>query len=115
MRICIINHVGPSYNPRTAKEADALAEAGHDVRVVTVSNSSVADRADGKLLRDRQWRYEMANYRRKDPKATARWLLSGLSTRLYRRFAALSLDSGIAERAFCRFRVGQLRTVMREP
>ena len=115
MRICIINHLSPSCNPRTVKEADALADAGHDVRVVSVNNSSSTDSADSRLLQGRQWRYEAANYSRKDFRGTARWLTSGLSTRMYRRIAAVSFGSGIAERAFCRFRMGQLKTVMREP
>ena len=45
----------PSINPRLVKEADALAEAGHQVHVLCAHTISWADEADRQLLSTRRW------------------------------------------------------------
>ena len=54
-RICIVSPGQPSVNPRLVKEADALSEAGHEVRVVCSHYASWADEFDPELLRERSW------------------------------------------------------------
>lgn len=56
MRICLITPGQPSTNPRLVKEADALHEAGHEVRVLCSHYVSWADEADKVLLVSRPWR-----------------------------------------------------------
>jgi glycosyltransferase involved in cell wall biosynthesis len=54
-RICLLTPGHLSTNPRLVKEADALAEAGHDVTVIAASYSPWATEAD-RVFADRQWR-----------------------------------------------------------
>lgn len=54
-KICLITPGQPSINPRVVKEADALVEAGHEVRVLCSHMVPWADEADRKLLSTRRW------------------------------------------------------------
>ena len=55
-RICLVTTGQPSTNPRLVKEADALASAGFDVRVVGIRRADWADESDALLLASRTWR-----------------------------------------------------------
>lgn len=56
-RIVILSGIQVIDNPRVVKEADALAEAGHDVEVLgSIYNEPSRVRIDG-LLRGRRWRH----------------------------------------------------------
>lgn len=55
--ICLITPGHLSTNPRVVKEADALAAAGHDVRVITCRYSAWGEEADATFA-DRPWRRE---------------------------------------------------------
>jgi len=55
VRICLITPGQPSINPRLVKEADALHEAGHEVRVLCSHYVPWADEADRALLASRAW------------------------------------------------------------
>ena len=67
MRICLITPGQPSTNPRLVKEADALCEAGHEVRVLCSHYAPWADEADKALLASRTWR---CTYVGGDPRRT---------------------------------------------
>jgi len=54
-RICLLTPGQPSVDPRLVKEADALHEAGHEVRVVCSHMIPWADAADRELLQTRSW------------------------------------------------------------
>jgi len=54
-RICLLTPTQPSVNPRIVKEADALAEAGHQVHVLCGHTVDWADESDILLLRKRNW------------------------------------------------------------
>jgi glycosyltransferase involved in cell wall biosynthesis len=54
-RICLITPGQPSINPRLVKEADALAEVGHQVHVLCSHVVPWADAFDKKLLSARNW------------------------------------------------------------
>jgi glycosyltransferase involved in cell wall biosynthesis len=55
-KICLLTPTQPSLNPRIVKEADALAEAGHEVHVLCGHTVAWADESDILLLRKRNWR-----------------------------------------------------------
>jgi peptidoglycan/xylan/chitin deacetylase (PgdA/CDA1 family)/glycosyltransferase involved in cell wall biosynthesis len=63
-RICMITSEQLSTNPRLVKEADALANAGYDVRVVACQWMDWPRQEDAKLLASRNWRCEIVNYSR---------------------------------------------------
>jgi glycosyltransferase involved in cell wall biosynthesis len=54
-KICLITTGQPSTNPRLVKEADALSEAGYDVKVICAHWASWADKTDERLLASRSW------------------------------------------------------------
>lgn len=53
-RICLVTPGHVATNPRIVKEADALSEVGHDVRVIAADYIPWAREAD-KIFRDRGW------------------------------------------------------------
>jgi glycosyltransferase involved in cell wall biosynthesis len=56
LRFCLVtsNHV--ANNPRLVKEADALAAAGHEVRVVSIDNHPELSARDAGVMDGRGWR-----------------------------------------------------------
>ena len=58
MRVCLLTTGQPSTNPRLVKEADALAGAGFEVRVVYAHWEDWAVRSDQVLLKTRKWSHE---------------------------------------------------------
>jgi glycosyltransferase involved in cell wall biosynthesis len=93
--ICIVSTAHPSHNPRVVKEADALAEAGYDVRLATVLHSEAQQRWDAELLQGRRWRLAavaLHDSRRLALRARAR---SAIARRL---IAAAGTRPGLAER-----------------
>ena len=56
MRVCLITPGQPSINPRLVKEADALHDAGYEVRVLCSHYVPWADEVDKELLASRPWR-----------------------------------------------------------
>lgn len=55
VRVCLITPGQPSTNPRLVKEADALADAGYDVRVICGYWAPWALDADRQMLQRRRW------------------------------------------------------------
>lgn len=55
LTVCLITPGPPSSNPRLVKEADALAEAGYDVRVLATAAADWTHEADKALLATRAW------------------------------------------------------------
>lgn len=62
MRICLIGATHFCHNPRLLREADSLANAGHDVRVVTPSFTLALDQEDERHLARRSWRHQKIDY-----------------------------------------------------
>jgi glycosyltransferase involved in cell wall biosynthesis len=54
-KICLLTPTQPSLNPRIVKEADALAQVGHQVHVLCGHTVAWADDSDATLLRTRKW------------------------------------------------------------
>jgi glycosyltransferase involved in cell wall biosynthesis len=63
-RIVVLTTGQPATSPRVTKEADALASAGHDVRVIGTYWVDWAVAADARGASDRAWSYHMLDWRR---------------------------------------------------
>lgn len=99
-KICIVSNQHISYNPRVVKEADALTEAGHDVRVITVCNNSEQHHFDQELMASRQWQISTVNYRRGYGSETPRWFWTGFRKKMFEKLSEkITFSYGFAERA----------------
>ena len=97
--ICLLTPGQPSINPRLVKEADALVEAGHDVRVLCSHMVSWADVADRNLLAKRKWTCSYVG----GNNGSLLYAWTRLRHGLVRRFAGSSSgDSGLGVRALTR-------------
>jgi glycosyltransferase involved in cell wall biosynthesis len=87
VRICSITPHQLLNNPRLVREADALADAGHDVRVVAVKMLQAQSAKDDDLVRGKRWRAQFVNIERES--APAAWFLTGarqkIATKIWRR------------------------------
>jgi glycosyltransferase involved in cell wall biosynthesis len=63
-RICLVTTLQPAANPRLVKEADALVEAGHTVRVVAAHWADWATSFEDELVATRRWRCDTLDWRR---------------------------------------------------
>ncbi|OGW75525.1 MAG: hypothetical protein A2Z72_05820 [Omnitrophica bacterium RBG_13_46_9] len=97
--VCIIT---PSYavsNPRTAKEADALHQAGFNVRVV-YSQGNLEDirKLDELYLKGKQWRWDSVKWSPFRERERMLYLKSYLRHNIYERFPSFLLRfGGLAE------------------
>ena len=62
MKVCLVGATHPCHNPRLVREADTLADAGHDVRVVAPSHSRRLAAKDRRLVATRRWRFEPVDF-----------------------------------------------------
>jgi hypothetical protein len=116
-RICIVTAGHLATCPRMVKAADALTEAGHQVRVVSADYLPWAHDADAVLRQTRHWAWNPFDYdKRRKP---VRYYQTGLRSRFARAVAkAVSpekLGLGWAARAFCRSHPELLKLVLAEP
>jgi glycosyltransferase involved in cell wall biosynthesis len=103
-----------SINPRLVKEADALCEAGCDVRVVACQWQEWATRADAITLAKRPWRCHLVDYSREH--SFRSYWYSRLRRQAAQRFLApITLRFGIAERAIGRVVPELVRAAATEP
>ena len=77
MRICSMTPHQLLNNPRIVREADALAAAGHDLRVVAVQNSAPQSALNGAIGLARAWRLESIDIRRQG-RGRGAWLWTGV-------------------------------------
>lgn len=98
-RICIVGGTHIANTPRVLKEADALHEAGFDVRVVfSQSDGGEKARQDADLLRSRGWRATAVSWSRYGH--SIRWGITGVRQLAFQRLPRHSWPWGqIAERA----------------
>jgi glycosyltransferase involved in cell wall biosynthesis len=116
-RICILTAGHLTTSPRMLKSADALSEAGHDVRVVATRHMAWAAEADATVRRTRPWPCTVVDYDR----ATGRglYVISGA-----RRRVAIAVASWLSPartpmplvyRAYSRVHSELVRAAMAEP
>jgi len=89
-RICLVTTSQPAANPRLVKEADALTEAGYDVRVAGAHWIQWADGFDADLLARRRWSCELLDWRRStQPRRFWRTRVRHFAARRLARYSAL--------------------------
>ena len=82
-RICLLTSAHLSYNPRLLKEADALHEAGYDVRVVAMWLQAEKVSWDKQLMASRNWRLETVNACQDNLLGYVNWVKGALRQKLY--------------------------------
>ncbi len=115
MQICLIGATHPCHNPRLVREADTLAERGHDVRVVAVHTLPELVADDARLVACRRWRLQVASILRTPWTNRLRVLPKRLRREAAaRRFARTGSVEG-ADLAMCEAAPELLRWALSEP
>lgn len=116
-RICVMTANNLATCPRMLKAADALAQAGYQVRVISTQRVAWATAADTALRATRPWRSAMIDYDRRN--SPARYIRTGARARVAR---ALALRLGpercppsLAARALNRMHSELVRAALTEP
>ena len=84
MRFCLVTTHHVCNNPRLVKEADALAEAGHDVRVVWLDARADFRARDRALTATRRWRAQPVAAAREGLRGSIGWAWDGARRKLAR-------------------------------
>lgn len=115
MRICSITPHQLLNNPRIVREADALAAAGHDVRVIAVRKLPEQSARDAAIARGRRWRLQTIDLERTSP-ARWRWFATGVRQKaakaLWRRAGR---GTRVAALAYARTGPETIRLAVGEP
>jgi len=100
-RVCIVTPAYISSTPRAVREADALAAAGYDVRVVSTQGAlHDVRRFDVDITRAKPWRSDVFGWSRHDRRERWRHLRSGIRHRIAQKLPRAALRvPGVAERA----------------
>ena len=101
-RICLVTPAHLSYNPRLLKEADALHEAGYQVRVVAMGLDAVKAAWDARLMANRRWTLETFNACRDNFVGRINWLYGALRQRVLSQSSRLEQLPGGLERTYNR-------------
>jgi glycosyltransferase involved in cell wall biosynthesis len=113
-RICLITPQHVSFQPRTLREADAFAEAGHDVRVVCRQIEPGLSDFDRELMRSRSWRLQAVGLSRVTHRRA--WFVSGMSWKIYQAlYRAGLMSSGIVNRSCFKGFESMVRAASGEP
>jgi glycosyltransferase involved in cell wall biosynthesis len=112
-RICLVTSESLSTNPRVVKEADALAHAGHQVRVVSCQWLDWTRREDAKLLATRGWTSQIVDY---SPKRSAElFWASRIRYHAFRLLAPRLQGDAILQRAIGRVGPELVRLAVSKP
>jgi glycosyltransferase involved in cell wall biosynthesis len=115
VRICAITPHQLLNNPRIVKEADALAGAGHDVRVVAIKKRPDDTALEQAGVRGRRWRLQTIDIERTSH-GRWRWLKTGIRQKaaaaMWKRFRGGVRLAGLA---YARTYSETIRAVVAEP
>lgn len=84
-KICVVTAGHLSTCPRMLKAADAFAEAGYEVRMISTRHVGWATKTDEEVRRSRNWRWTVVDYDRNSARAT--YWLSGMRYKTARKLA----------------------------
>lgn len=102
MHICLVTPHHVSFQPRTVREADALTENGHEVRVVSRQTDSTFACYDSKLMHGRTWKLQSVELKR-NGNSYRTWLKESLRSKLWDQLFSLGLRTeAAASRAYVR-------------
>lgn len=114
MKICSVSPHQLVHNPRLVREADALAAAGHEVRVISVTHTAAQTSEDAALAATRAWRWQPIDIRRET--ARAAWLVTGLRKRAARGLSRVLPSSlSLGSLAYGRTGPETVRRIASEP
>src|SRR5258706_15001359 len=116
-RICVVTAGHLATCPRMTKAADALAGAGHNVRVVSTYHTPWAVGADAAMRATRSWRWRVVDYRRQTaPLSYARTGVRGrLAWASTRWLGASRVPFGVGVNAYVRVHPELVRAAVEEP
>jgi glycosyltransferase involved in cell wall biosynthesis len=116
-RVTVVTAGHPSTCPRMVKAADAMVNAGYDVRFVSVDYIDWATTLDRELTAARRWRWSPIPLRRADHPLASRW--ASARHRLARTMAATIDPSGAPSttvaRAYGRTHPELVTSILAEP
>jgi glycosyltransferase involved in cell wall biosynthesis len=116
-RVCVVTAGHISTCPRMLKTADALHEAGYDVRVVSTSHTPWAVEADKAIRATRSWRWTVVDYSRAT--ARLRQIKTGARRRIAlvitRSFRHARLPAAVYVRSYSRAHDELVRAITAEP
>src|SRR6266566_404051 len=114
-RICLITPQHISFQPRTLREADSLAAAGHDVRVVCRQADGNLTGYDRDLMQSRAWRLQGVDLRRHGPNRRV-WLTESMRSKMYSWLLSARVKTdNVAVRSYVRAFDLLLALAMTEP
>lgn len=111
--VCIVTSAHLSYNPRALKEADALSEAGFDVRVVGVTHDDQRKFLDEELVKTRAWRFESLDVR-KSGSSYSIWCYYTLRQRFFAAVFKITFGRFGLESSYSRYWTGLARLASNE-
>lgn len=116
LSICLVTSAHVSNNPRLIKEADALTDAGHRVRVVAVNLRPDLAARDAAVMRSRRWRIARVDADRRSVAGRWQWLrdaaLQQMALEAWRRSLG---GEGVIEQALSRHWRALARAAAVEP
>lgn len=116
LRFTLVTSAHVANNPRLVKEADALVEAGHEVRVVAPLQHDYLAARDDALLARRGWRLTRVDVGRRSPRGRWRWVAGAASARAARALHSRgATGTAVAERALTRHLGAMLRAATAAP
>lgn len=117
LRVCILTTASVNDNPRVVKEADALAAAGHHVRVIAFRPRTVeGQERDRNVVEGKLWRLDAVQAGRDGVASSIRWLTHSVLQRAARFFIRHGLrHSSIVDAAISRNRATLVSRAVAEP
>ena len=114
-RICIVTSAPVSQNPRVVKEADALVEAGHDVRVCFARDAEWTRPLDEAITTRSRWRSTCIEISQDRVGARALRYRTGFRVRAGRSLMRATMRYPVPELAYSRYFDEQFRAARAEP
>lgn len=113
-RVCVVTSAHISYNPRLVKDADALAEAGYNVRAVATNVEADKWQLDRALMAGREWKLDAVTAYRNGPRR-GRWFRAALRQKWCMRATQLFPHDRCVMRASTRYGMELAQLAAREP
>lgn len=115
MRVCCITACHLIDNPRLFREADALNDAGHQVRVISVRMEPSKSVQEAKFMEGRSWEHRTINIE-KTGGSWSNWFVTGVRKKLAKKIWNLGLrGDGLAGMAYTRVYSEIIKEILSKP